>query len=185
MMEMGNMFLQSSGASDALKNQVMHGQLPTDRVRFGEDRPGEARRILPPPADQLCQEKLNGNSYVWKAVCERLVEAMRVVGFSERDQFAVQLALAEAVSNAVRHGNASDPGKHVCLGYAVDSRRVWIRIQDEGKGFAVDRVPNPTLTENLDRTSGRGLFLIRNYMDGVEHNARGNVVTMVKFHSRT
>jgi serine/threonine-protein kinase RsbW len=133
--------------------------------------------------EELCEEKLNGDSLAWQAIREQLVTAMRDADFSDRDQFGVQLALAEAVSNAVRHGNASDPRKHVHLGYAVDSRRVWICIEDEGNGFAADRVPNPTLTENLDRTCGRGLFLIRNYMDLVEHNTRGNIVTMVKFRS--
>ena len=108
---------------------------------------------------------------------------MRDAGFSDRDQFAVQLAFAEAVANAVRHGNGSDPHKHVHLRFAVDSQRVWIRVEDEGIGFAVDRVPNPTLTENLERPCGRGLFLIRSYMDTVEHNDCGNVVTMVKCRS--
>jgi serine/threonine-protein kinase RsbW len=164
---------------------MMHSRLPPDRVSLGEEGLGKARGILPPPAEELCEATLNGDPQVWQAIREQLVKAMRTANFSDRDQFAVQLALAEAVSNAVRHGNASDPGKRVHLAYAVDSQRVWLRIEDEGKGFAVDRVPDPTLIENLDRTNGRGLFLIRNYMDVVEHNGRGNIVTMIKFRSCT
>jgi serine/threonine-protein kinase RsbW len=182
-MEMRNILQRSSGASDGPQNRIMHKRLVTDRICCGEQSLNEARRILPPAAGELCEEKLNGDSHAWEATRERLVAAMRAAEFSDRDQFAVQLALAEAFSNAVRHGNAGDSRKHVHLGYAVDSRRVWIRIEDEGDGFAVDRVPDPTLTENLDRTSGRGLFLIRNYMDVVEHNTRGNIVAMVKFRS--
>lgn len=163
----------------------MHRRKPTDRVCFGDEGLDGGRGILPPPVQELCEEKLNGDPRVWQAVRERLVQAMRAADFSAHDQFAVQLALAEAISNAYRHGNAGDPGKHVHLGYAVEPPRVWICIEDEGTGFAPDRVPDPTRTENLDRTCGRGLFLIRTYMDLVEHNSRGNIVTMVKFRSGT
>ena len=51
-------------------------------------------------------------------------------------------------------------------------------VRDEGAGFAVDQIPDPTLPENLDRLGGRGLFLIRSFMDHVRHNASGNEITM-------
>jgi serine/threonine-protein kinase RsbW len=159
--------------------------MPTDQVCFAKEGPNRAPGILPPPVEKLCQEKLNGDPQTWQALCEQLVTGMRTANFSHHDRFAVQLALAEAVSNALRHGNGSDPRKYVQVAFAVDGPRVWIRVEDEGHGFAIDRVPNPTLAENLDRTCGRGLFLIRSYMDLVEHNSRGNVVTMVKFRSGT
>ena len=54
-------------------------------------------------------------------------------------------------------------------------------MHGKGNGLAVDQVANPTIAENRDRPDGRGLFLMRNYMDLVEHNSHGNIVTLVKF----
>jgi serine/threonine-protein kinase RsbW len=116
-------------------------------------------------------------------VIEKIVDAMTDYFYSEKDVFAVRLALEEAVVNAIRHGNREDATKHVNVSFLVGPERVLIEVQDEGEGFDPREVPDPLAPENLERSSGRGLYLIRTYMTWVRYNSRGNCVTMCR--SRT
>jgi len=113
-------------------------------------------------------------------VADALLEELQKQGYSEVAVFAVRLAIEEALNNAIRHGNAMDPGKTAELVYEVTDDQVDIRIRDEGPGFDFEDVPDPTLDENLDKPTGRGLMLIRAYMDMVEFNEKGNELHMVK-----
>lgn len=101
-------------------------------------------------------------------------------GYDAGCVFAIRLAMEEALSNAIRHGNCGDPAKHVTIEYRVDSQRVEITICDEGCGFEPTAVPDPTLDENLTRPCGRGVLLMRAYMSEVRFNKAGNCVTLVK-----
>ena len=94
--------------------------------------------------------------------------------------FAVRLALDEALTNAIRHGNQEDPSKQVMIEYDVTPDKVTITVEDEGSGFDPNNVADPTADENLERPHGRGIMLIRAYMTDVSFNDRGNRVTMVK-----
>ncbi|MEM1028508.1 MAG: ATP-binding protein [Planctomycetota bacterium] len=109
-----------------------------------------------------------------------IVEAAQDAGFDEKALFAVRLALDEALTNAVRHGNASDPSKHVTVEFSSEPNQLTVSIEDEGPGFAPDELPDPTAEENLGRPHGRGVMLMRAYMTDVQFNDRGNRVTMVK-----
>ncbi len=100
--------------------------------------------------------------------------------FTNDAGFAVRLALDEALSNAIHHGNRDDPHKHITLDYQITDERVRICVCDEGAGFNPDAVPDPTLDENLQRPHGRGIMLMRAYMTQVIFNDRGNCVTLVK-----
>lgn len=101
-------------------------------------------------------------------------------GYGERNIFAVKLALEEAVINAIKHGNELDDTKKVTISFYIDEDRALISVADEGPGFKPDDVPDPTDDENLLATSGRGLALIRAYMDEVRFNDKGTEITMVK-----
>ena len=114
-------------------------------------------------------------------VADALLVELQDKGYSEVTVFAVRLAIEEALNNAIRHGNAMDPNKTAELVYEVTDEQVDIRISDEGPGFDFQGVPDPTLDENLDKPTGRGLMLIRAYMDTVEFNEKGNELHMVKF----
>ena len=114
-------------------------------------------------------------------VADALLEELQKTGYSEMAVFAVRLAIEEALNNAIRHGNGLDPGKTAELTYEVTDQQVDIRISDEGPGFDFQDVPDPTLDENLDKPTGRGLMLIRAYMDTVQFNDKGNELHMVKF----
>lgn len=101
--------------------------------------------------------------------------------FSEADQFAIRLALEEAFVNAVKHGNKMDPGKRLRIKYHITDQRADITIEDEGRGFNPAEIPDPTVDENLERCCGRGVLLMRNFMNSVVFNPAGNKVTLTKF----
>jgi len=111
---------------------------------------------------------------------DRLLEDIKRAGYSEVSVFAVRLAVEEALNNAMRHGNALDPAKTAKLTYEVTSEHVDIRIADEGPGFDFSSVPDPTLDENVEKPTGRGIMLVRAYMDTVEFNETGNEIHMIK-----
>ncbi len=102
-------------------------------------------------------------------------------GYGERYIFACKLALEEAVINAIKHGNELDDTKRVTVSFSIDDDRAAISVGDEGKGFDPGDVPDPTLDENLIATSGRGIALMRAYMDEVRFNDSGTEITMIKY----
>jgi serine/threonine-protein kinase RsbW len=105
---------------------------------------------------------------------------LRSHAFDEREIFCIKLALEEALVNAIKHGNQSDPKKLVHIRFQVDSERFHVRIVDEGKGFNPEDVPNPIEPENLERPCGRGLLLMRHYMSEVTYHPPGNGLSMTK-----
>ncbi|MCA9150437.1 MAG: ATP-binding protein [Planctomycetales bacterium] len=109
-----------------------------------------------------------------------IVEQLQQLRWNPRDIFGVHLALEEAVVNAIKHGNADDPEKKVIVRCKIAELRCWILVEDEGPGFDPADVPDCTLDENLDKPSGRGLRLMRNFMSRIEYNDSGNRVVMEK-----
>ena len=117
-------------------------------------------------------------------VCRRLLSELEANNFSQEDIFAIHLALEEAFLNALKHGNKMDPDKEIKIDYSVSLDEVGISMLDEGEGFEPESVPDPRCGENLYKNEGRGLFLMRSYMDVVEFNGRGNRVHMVRYRER-
>ncbi|MFO0972751.1 MAG: ATP-binding protein [Phycisphaerae bacterium] len=115
---------------------------------------------------------------------QEILREVEAAGYHEEDIFAIKLALEEAMTNAVRHGNRNDPTKRVRVKYKVTPAETTIIVCDEGRGFQPDDVPDPTLPENIERPCGRGLMLMRAYMTRVEYNRSGNEVHMVKVNER-
>jgi serine/threonine-protein kinase RsbW len=101
-------------------------------------------------------------------------------GYDEEISFAIKLALEEGLNNAIKHGNGYDPSRTVEVHFDIDAERAVIRIIDEGCGFAPETIPDPTTDENLEKPCGRGIMLMRAYMDEVSYNEKGNEVCMVK-----
>jgi serine/threonine-protein kinase RsbW len=104
-------------------------------------------------------------------------------GFDEDDLMRIGMAVREAMVNAVAHGNRYNANKKVRFSLSHSPARFTIVIADEGEGFDFDCLPDPLAPENLLRTSGRGIFLIRSFMDDVQlrHlDSGGTEVTLVK-----
>ena len=89
-------------------------------------------------------------------------------GFDEEEVMRISMAVREAAVNAVLHGNAYDPGKKVKVDFQRTNEDLVITIRDQGKGLDLSKIPDPLAPENLLKTSGRGIFLIRSFMDEVE-----------------
>jgi len=89
-------------------------------------------------------------------------------GFDDEEVMKISMAVREAAVNAVLHGNAYDPNKKVTLAFERTRDDLVITVRDQGKGLDANRIPDPLAPENLMKTSGRGIFLIRSFMDVVE-----------------
>lgn len=127
------------------------------------------------------EHRFPSSSQAAKQVVDEILARLDACCWSEQDVFGIHLALEEALMNAIKHGNRGDPSKFVVVRCEIDPQRFCVEITDEGDGFNPDEVPDPTLDENLDRPSGRGLMLMRCYMSEVRYNACGNSVVMVKY----
>jgi serine/threonine-protein kinase RsbW len=111
----------------------------------------------------------------------------RHVGLRDDALHWVGVAIREAVINAIRHGNQNDPGKHVFVEFETAALRsspeLVVRVRDQGQGFEPDAVADPLAPENLLKSNGRGIFLMRSLMDDLQlHRATegGMEVRMVK-----
>ena len=109
----------------------------------------------------------------------QVIAAAENLGYAKAALFAIRLALHEAVSNAFRHGHARLPASvPVQLSYRATPERIDLAVEDQGPGFEPESVPDPTLEENLERGSGRGLLLIRAYMASAQYSKHGTRLEM-------
>ena len=107
----------------------------------------------------------------------------QIVGFDEEGALDVALAVREAVINAIRHGNREDPARSVDLVLESNGNGMTVRVRDEGDGFDPAQTADPRSGDNRLRTSGRGLLLIRAFVDEVSFrklDGRGMEITLVK-----
>ncbi|MEA2102674.1 MAG: ATP-binding protein [Thermodesulfobacteriota bacterium] len=111
---------------------------------------------------------------------EKVFERAR--GFLDRDSirerlFAIMLVLSEALTNAIIHGSRGDISKEVRLGLEIYKDRLVMEIEDQGQGFDYNRIFARGLPDTGE--SGRGLFIMKAYLDEVRYNAKGNAVRLV------
>ena len=95
-------------------------------------------------------------------MCVRVAEA---VGFSEDECYRIGMSVREGVINAFHYGNQEKAEKKIHLAIELTDERMVIHVMDEGKGFRLTDVPDPLAEENLLSTSGRGIFLMKAFMD--------------------
>jgi len=114
---------------------------------------------------------------------EQTAEAYaREAGFDDDITTDISMVAREAAVNAVLHGNKKDPAKHVTATFELSEKELKITIADEGAGLDPDKIPDPLAPENVMRTSGRGVFLMKHYMDEVHFRqlTPGTEITLVK-----
>jgi len=110
-------------------------------------------------------------------------EAIREYNLSEDLAHWIELTISESMINAIQHGNKCDPEKKATLRISSDGNSIEITVEDQGKGFQLDDVADPTNVENLLKPSGRGILIIRSFMDEVDLSRReggGSRLRMVK-----
>jgi serine/threonine-protein kinase RsbW len=109
-----------------------------------------------------------------------VAEKIAALTESREEAFKIKLALEEAITNAMRHGNLLRSSCFVTVEIEGDSEKVILDVHDEGKGFDFKNVPNPTFSENSSKPSGRGIFLMHKLMDSVDFYDGGSGVRMTK-----
>ena len=121
---------------------------------------------------------LPGDGEGARPVQDEIIQQVEAHDYNTSCTFAIRLALEEALSNAIKHGCKMDPQKEVTLDCSISDEVIEINIQDQGPGFNPEIVPDPTVEENLEIPSGRGLVLMRSFMTDVEIQPPGNRVRL-------
>jgi len=104
-----------------------------------------------------------------------------LIGFDEDTTHWIILAVREGISNAIKHGNKLDERKKVVIRLVYDNPEFHVAIEDEGEGFNPESVDNPLLPDNLLKSTGRGIFYIKNFMDEVHYEFRdGKTILIMK-----
>lgn len=133
--------------------------------------------------EETLELKLPSRLEAVATAAEKAAQMANQAGLGDDAAFGVDLAVREAVTNAVLHGNREDAAKTVEVVFHYTPAAFAISVRDQGAGFHPEDVPDPTAAENLLKTSGRGILFMRTFMDEVEwtrHPAGGTVVRLVK-----
>ena len=99
-----------------------------------------------------------------------LIDIAQRVGMNEDHFNNLSLSFSEAASNSIVHGNKKDPNKKVSITIKVTHTQMIIIIKDEGKGFKLNEVPDPTKPENILKDSGRGIHIMRSFLEDLSYN---------------
>lgn len=99
-------------------------------------------------------------------------------GISQDNYGKILVSILEAVNNAIIHGNKEDAEKIVDIEIRLNNKELVIIVEDEGKGFITDIIPDPTEPEHIEAINGRGIYLMTKLADNIKFNQRGNKVTM-------
>ena len=144
----------------------------------------KARFVDQAPAVKQIREKIEfvfpSAIGLMHAILDYLLRRVEKVGVVNPESSNLFIALDEAFVNAVKHGNKFDAGKNVKVSAEVSVQEARFTVEDEGDGFDVNSIPDPTNPENLFKASGRGVLFIHNIMDEVRYNERGNRLEMIK-----
>jgi len=112
-------------------------------------------------------------------IIENAIDEMTgAIGINQDNYGKILVATLEAVNNAIIHGNKSIDHKMVIVEIEYDQNQIKITVTDEGEGFDPKKIPDPTMPENIEELSGRGVFLMTKLADSIEFNEKGNSVTM-------
>jgi serine/threonine-protein kinase RsbW len=133
--------------------------------------------------EETTELELESNIDSIARAAEVAAEVVRRLGLGDEAAFGVDMAVREAVTNAVLHGNRKDETKTVEVKFRGSNQMIEITVRDRGEGFDLSGVPDPTDPQNLLKASGRGILFMRTFMDEVEylrHPEGGTVVRMKK-----
>lgn len=120
--------------------------------------------------------KINSNVQSLRLVERLVADICEVYDVNEDVYGNMLIAVSEAVNNAIIHGNKNDPEKFVKIGFEADDKQMTFSITDEGQGFDYSNLPDPTDPENLDKISGRGVYLMKNLSDSIRFEDEGRKV---------
>jgi len=126
------------------------------------------------------EQRIPSRTKAAEQIIDALLAQLEAEKWDSHEVFGVQMAVEEALVNAIKHGNKEDPAKTVRVLVQTSPDQLRVEIIDEGPGFDPGQVPDPTSPERLNKPHGRGLMLIHSYMTHVEYKGRGNELVMQK-----
>ncbi len=105
-----------------------------------------------------------------------MFKANEEFGLREEQFQNLMIAVTEIVSNGIVHGNKENPDKKVSVTVEYDSQKMYVKVTDEGNGFDIYNIPDPTLPENITKASGRGIFIVKSLVDdfSYRHTEKGS-----------
>ncbi len=116
-----------------------------------------------------------------KGISHNIIADAKLMGYDENDlRDKIPVTIDEAVTNAIKHGNKFQEDKKVYIEISIDNGRIKMVVADEGKGFDVSKVPDPTDPMNFLKPSGRGILFMSIGMDEVRYNEKGTILTLIK-----
>ena len=127
-----------------------------------------------------CDRELPTQTGAGGCFVEELLRQLEEHHWEQHDIFSIQLAMEEALVNAIKHGNRMDATKKVRVRCAMSPDLLRVEVEDEGEGFDPSQVPDPTDPEQIENPHGRGILLMRTFMSRVEYNETGNRVLLEK-----
>ena len=162
---------------------MLHVRLPLAIFSSSPERNSPAREAVPFVTEQTTRLVLPSHIEAVADAAAAATDFVLSCGLGEELAFGIDMAVREAVTNAIVHGNQEDEAKEVEVTFNCLEHALEIEVKDQGEGFDPTTVPDPTDPANIMKTSGRGIFLMRTFMDEVDWLARpegGTKVRLVK-----
>lgn len=125
--------------------------------------------------------KIPGDIKYIREISSKILKSLENLKIDESALFDIRLCVEETLRNAVVHGNQENKKSSVKIDYWLEGNKFIVEIEDEGRGFDYKNLPNPTHEDNIMKSSGRGIYLVRHLMDEVIFNDKGNKVRLVKY----
>ncbi len=162
---------------------MLHVRLPLAIFSSSPERNSPVREAVPFVTEQTTRLVLPSHIEAVADAAAAATDFVQNCGLGEEIAFGIDMAVREAVTNAIVHGNQENEAKKVEVTFNCLEHALEIEVKDQGEGFDPAAVPDPTDPANILKTSGRGIFLMRTFMDEVDWLARpegGTKVRLVK-----
>jgi len=163
--------------------RVLHELTRSLNLAAADNAIPPARKAAPSVTEQTTRLVLPSHIEAVADAAAAVTGFIRDCGAPDDAAFGIEMAVREAVTNAMVHGNQEDEAKSVEVVFNCQGNELEIEVKDQGEGFEPEDVPDPTDPANLLKTSGRGIFLMRTFMDDVQYVHRpegGTAVRMTK-----
>jgi serine/threonine-protein kinase RsbW len=121
-------------------------------------------------SDKIYIKEIESNPDLLPELDDFILNIAKEAGLDSDQTNSLSLSFSEAVSNSILHGNKCDPNKKVKIKVELNSSNLIITIKDEGKGFDIESVPDPTKPENILKDSGRGIHIMKSYLSDLRYN---------------
>ena len=179
--EAGTNATKQSNTEEPEKQTIFQLIFAENQLTIATEDEGEEARHRETEAEQIIRLSLPSSMRHVYLLDVIVTEILKETDFTDEVQEQINLAVIEAGTNAIKHGNKENPTKKATIEFTLAEDKLEIVIEDEGDGFTRKEVADPLDPENLLKSSGRGLFLMEACMDSVTYKDNGTIIKMVKY----